>query len=302
MSIARFLAPVLAATFLLLPAGPATAGGSWLETRRDHYAVGERAVARGSFGRGYLDGTVADGPFTAYLVPRDRSLPRGANVPSWAIPLGRMEISGGAGRVCCWIARLAFTVPDVQPGYYSIEYCDVPCTVNGIGDLSGGGFWVGHTLDEARLQGEAAALQTSNESLARQVRRAENRADRLADERSELENDVLTLRNKVTSLEREMSPVRAAPVSRERAPWPVWTWAISAIAGVAVGALIGSRRAQRRRSHPVRDPDRRPPAMATAHPRRERPTRQLTRLLRSRPHGPHRTQRSGSPTGKRPSS
>jgi hypothetical protein len=256
MSIARFLAPVLAATFLLLPTGPAMAGGAWLETRRDHYAVGERAVARGTFGRGYLDGTVADGPFTAYLVPQDRILPKGANVPSWAIPLGPMEISDGAGRICCWIARLAFTVPDVQPGYYSIEYCDVPCTVNGIGDLSGGGFWLGRTRDEARLLGEAAALQLDNESLARQVRRAENRADRISDERSELENDVLTLRNKVTSLEREIGPLPAAPTSRERTPWPAWAWAISAIAGLAVGALIGSRRSQRVRSRRAPSSDR----------------------------------------------
>lgn len=256
MRIVRFLAALLASTALVLPMDPAMAGGSWLETRRDHYTIDQRVVARGTFGGGSYTGTVRDGPYYAYLVPENRYLPAIGGLPSWAIPLGRMEIWRGAGRICCWIARLAFNVPDVEPGFYSIDYCNRPCTVDGVGDLIGGWIWVGRTLAEARLQDGVAALERENEGLARRARRAENRADRLADERSELENDVLTLRNKVTSLEQEIGALPAAPASRESSPWPLWTWAITAIAGVAVGALIGSRRSQRVRSRQAASSDR----------------------------------------------
>lgn len=245
MRIVRFLvlAVAIGSVSIALAPIPASAGGSPLETtRRDHYAVGQRVVARGNFGRGYNEGTVADGPYYAYLVPEDRYLPGNGDVPGWAVPLGEMEIWDGAGRICCWIARVEFVVPNVAPGYYRIGYCNADCTITGVGSLTGGGIWVGRTLHEARLIRQVRAAELENEGLERRLRRAENRADRLAEERGAV--DITTLRARVASLGRAPRDTTATvPTDR---PWPVGAWLLLVVGGAAAGSLIGWSAGRRR--------------------------------------------------------
>ncbi|MGH2659857.1 MAG: hypothetical protein ACRDHS_09375 [Actinomycetota bacterium] len=65
---------VLVATLeaLAVPTGPAAAGGSWLVPDRRAYVPGDRALLRGSFSTGSLEGRISDGPFFAYLLPQGR--------------------------------------------------------------------------------------------------------------------------------------------------------------------------------------------------------------------------------------
>jgi hypothetical protein len=132
--------------------------------------VGDRAAARTTFGSGQLEGKVSDGPFTVYLVPANRWIPRnGGATPAWAIPLGQLRIV--EGNKYGMVASISFTVPDVPAGAYSLDYCNVPCTIDGIGDLAGAGsFAIGATLAEARLGAALDKLQRRVQSLERRAR------------------------------------------------------------------------------------------------------------------------------------
>ncbi|HYY09279.1 MAG TPA: hypothetical protein VFA25_11820 [Actinomycetota bacterium] len=147
---ARRIVLVAATAFVVLPLwpSPAAAGGSWLTPRRPTYVPGEVAIVGGGFGTGSYAGEIDDGPFIAYLLPANRWI-EGRNLPKAAIPVGELVISGGNGS---YRARIEFRVPNVSGGLYHLQYCNDPCTIDGLGDLIGSqSFAVGATRTEARL-------------------------------------------------------------------------------------------------------------------------------------------------------
>ena len=159
----RIVRGSIAVPLVLLAVGviPGTAGaggGDWLETERRHVAIGDTTIARSTFNASvnYQDGRVSDGPFQAYLVRGQRWIDPG-HVPASAVPLGALEITERGE----WNDRatIRFTVPDVRPGLYAIDYCDVPCTVDGIGSLYGAQVWIGRTVLEARLLEDVTLLR-----------------------------------------------------------------------------------------------------------------------------------------------
>jgi hypothetical protein len=160
----------IVAVLTLVPTSPAGAGGSWLVPPEDAYVVGDPAAARTTFGSGQLEGKVSDGPFVVYLVPANRWIPRnGGATPAWAIPLGELRITEGNNYGM--VASISFTVPDVAAGSYSLDYCNVPCTIDGIGDLAGAGsFAIGETLAEAHLGAAVDRLDRKVQSLERRAR------------------------------------------------------------------------------------------------------------------------------------
>lgn len=140
------LAALLAGIALAAP--PASAGGgSWMEPVLDRYSPGEVATMVGYVGptgRAWVD----DGPFDAYLRPAPRfDLPAEAQQPPppgqgpLDIPLGPLILqeTGWPGYSSLRVS-ITFTVPDVAPGSYSVEYCNADCTW--LGDLIGGSLWV----------------------------------------------------------------------------------------------------------------------------------------------------------------
>lgn len=155
----------------LLSVSSASAGGSWFMPPGDAYVVGDPAGARTPFGSGQLEGKVSDGPFTVYLVPANRAIPSdGGSTPPWAIPLGELRITEGSNYGM--VASISFTVPDVPAGSYRLDYCNVPCTVDGIGDLAtAGSFAIGSTLTEAHLGAAVDRLELKVESLERHTRK-----------------------------------------------------------------------------------------------------------------------------------
>jgi hypothetical protein len=232
----RWMAAVVAAVVMLLPQ-PAEAGGSWLDTDRQYYSVGDHVVARGTFGTGSLEGTVSDGPFYAYLTPGDRAWD---DLPTeGAIDLGPMTVTEATGRYCCWVARVEFIVPDVPSGRYWIDYCNDPCTIDGIGDLIGGMIFVGETEREARL---AAHLE-----------RAKARVDRMQERLDEAAADIATLESRAEAVSTDEPPdVSVAPQTKPpaRVDRPVIGIEGAALMAGALLALAAAVLLRRRGSKP----------------------------------------------------
>jgi hypothetical protein len=237
----RWLATAVLTTAILATAGPAAAGGSWLETEDPYYPPGSQATARGTFGPGAYEGRASDGPYYAYLVPGFRWFEKPGPVPDYAIPLGPITIRRATGNYCCWAASLTFTVPDLPPGRYSIDYCNDPCTVNGIGDLIGGSFWVADTQEEARLMARIDRLEAKAESLKRikhDLRRTEAALAEAEDEQA-----LLITRLRVAALQAASASARGEGTVSVRETLPPWVSASL----VAMALLLGAwyRRHQR---------------------------------------------------------
>jgi hypothetical protein len=221
----RWLAAATVIGAVMTAAPPAAAGGSWLETEQSYYAPGDHAVARGVFGDGSYKGTVDDGPFNLYLVPGYRWLPRNEPIPEWAVLLGPLTIRPADGQYCCWVASADFTVPDVASGRYSLDYCNDPCTVDGIGDLLGGSFFVGESEQEARLMGRIERLRIKVEALAPTKRDLRKTEAALAQVQERYDTLVGRLR--------AMRPDESSPREEtEPADRPVPAWAV--VAGLIV--------------------------------------------------------------------
>jgi hypothetical protein len=156
------LTALLLIALLASSPAPLLAKGSSLETKDLGYRAGQRAVARATFGTGYYDGTVSDGPYHSYLVPYDKRLVPGP-LPRYAIHLGeiRMIPAGSA----LWRAVIEFQVPHVDPGLYRVDYCNVPCTVEGVGELEAGSVQILETKEAARFDRLRDTLQRLREDI-----------------------------------------------------------------------------------------------------------------------------------------
>jgi hypothetical protein len=235
---ARWLVAAATAGALLAMPDWAAAGGSWLETEKQYYAPGDEASARGTFGQGQLEGRVEDGPYYAYLVPGYRWFEKPGTIPDYAIPLGPIAIRPATGNYCCWVATLQFIVPDVPPGRYSIDYCNDPCTVNGMGDLIGGSFFVGETEEEARLMGRIERLEFKVDALARTKRELRRTEAALAKAQTRYDQLIGTLRA-VRPDEEPTAPEPAKSAGRPASAWAVVVGLIVLVAGAWFRRRLG---------------------------------------------------------------
>lgn len=234
---------------VLLPAAPASAGGSWMEGNRG-YGVGESATFRGSFSMsGSLEGRMSDGPYVAYLAPIEIY---DVDHPS-AVRLGeiRMEPSDVWGM----IATVEFTVPDVPTGHYHLAYCNEPCTVDGIGDLIGGdAFFVAPTRQEALLLSRVDRLSWRLTHARQEGRAKERRALEKLERAQEIGAREMTLaRGEIATLERRIAELRVAPARDEQPLVPGWAIAVAAL--VFAIAIVATFIVRRRDAHEFKVPD-----------------------------------------------
>jgi hypothetical protein len=220
---------VVTLALLAIPAfaGPASAGGSWLAPERSAYVPAEIAVFRGDFGSGSLEGRIADGPFVAYLLPENRWI-NDQVVPASAIRLGELTIVRVSEHI--FHARVEFEVPSVPTGMYHIQYCNEPCTVNGIGDLIGGDpIAIGATRMEARLLILTQRLRWKIDAVAARARQQILTERRRSQEAlSQRAYDLRAAEARVSELAGELAETtRALRIERSSRSW-----------GPAVGALL----------------------------------------------------------------
>lgn len=219
---------VVTLALLAIPAlaGPSSAGGSWLAPERSAYVPSEIAVFRGDFGSGSLEGRIADGPFVAYLLPQNRWINHQV-VPGSAIRLGELTIVRMSEHL--FHARVEFEVPSVPTGMYHIQYCNEPCTVNGIGDLIGGEpVAIGATRVEARLLILTQRLRWKIDAVAARARQEVLSELRRSQEALSQRADLRAAEARVSELAGELAEAtRALRIERSSRSW-----------GPAVGALL----------------------------------------------------------------
>jgi hypothetical protein len=141
----------LALVAVLVAAEAAAAGGSWLSPVRDRYEPGDTVTLVG-YGSGFGSlGSVADGPFFAYLrrLEDPHLVPNQFQMAPFTpqatdLPLGQLLLEDTRRTdYAAYRVSLRFRLPSNLPaGRYGVIYCDATCT-KGLGDLVGGVFFVG---------------------------------------------------------------------------------------------------------------------------------------------------------------
>jgi hypothetical protein len=228
----------LMATAMLQAAAPAWGGGGSTFEFGNRNDRSDEFVAVGQSVVGHMDLAFDHrreptlGPFYAYLRPyttRWRSPPR---IPNGAVPLGRIDIGDlTRGKWTYTAARLEFTVPNVEPGRYLIEYCNNPCTyAMGTND----GNWptfivVTPTIAEARLRTRLSNTRSRLESKVYRAKAVADRARRTA-ERALRESSSAAYT--ISDLQDEMDSIEARTASGRT--WS-FSWAWTAVALAAGG-------------------------------------------------------------------
>ncbi|HLM16827.1 MAG TPA: hypothetical protein VK549_03330 [Acidimicrobiia bacterium] len=146
----RTVAAVLVAMacLALVPAGPASAGGSSWTLDREHYQPGDTAFAWAAIAWAHNPdlGTPAEGPYHASLVEYSPDTASGQALERPLTPVGDLTISlepygTGPVRFGPHHAELRFTVPNLPPGRYLLVHANDAGKY--VGDLSGQSlFWI----------------------------------------------------------------------------------------------------------------------------------------------------------------
>jgi hypothetical protein len=239
----------------------ATGGGAVFNFDRRYYVPGDRVSGRVTFGEGSGEPIRAEaGPFTAYIVPGSMWIDS-PPIPASAIPVGEMRLARSPIRG--WVATLGFILPEVGPGTYSIAFCDDPCTVSTMGELTGGWFQVVPSHDLIPLYESRDRLKERVRALRGKVGTVDRRNDSLAHEVGILRDANRALEHRLAQLERARRP---DPATAPEIPAPVG-WAL-----VGLTVLFGLLAFRPRRKAPpapatpieppnmerIDDPDREP--------------------------------------------
>lgn len=193
---------VIVLAVVLLPAVPASAGGNWLDFRRDPsvgagggrnlgtwavVAVGQRIVAKAGIWttpNPHRRERLSDRTYHAWLSPGEGFL-EGTRLPADAIRLAPFRFHWTSKRSA--IARARFTVPSLPSGEYEVLVCDDPCTLSGFGDYVQGWITVLQTPEEARLFALARDRKWQVRELSQRVDHLQGKAMGLEHELADAE-------------------------------------------------------------------------------------------------------------------
>ncbi len=255
MPVARLLTTILAAlgSVAVIPDGVHANGGAFFNFDRRYYVPGEVVTTQTSFSNEVeKSGRIEDGPYFAYLLSSDRWI-HPPEIPGDAIPIGPITITNPSGSVPT--ARITFTVPEIDPGPYTLTICNQPCSHATLGDLVGGSFAIAPTKEEAlrrelsdRFDGRLAQVRGN---LAARIRSAE-KAQRDLTPRTEVQR----LADRVTRLEARLARMQNERPTQEpvtqTAPWI----AVSLILSLAGLLWVRRRHRRPRATTPARRPER----------------------------------------------
>jgi hypothetical protein len=244
----------LTATVLALPAQTAAAdGGAYIQFDRTHYLVGSGAHGVAFVAipepRQYL---LERGPFFVYLVPSHHSVQEGRLLPEGTIRLATATIEHDF-RTTFRIST-SFTVPDVPGDYYTIQFCNEPCTISGFRESLTGQMSIVQTLREATLLNEQQRLFGKNWHLRRQVRKADREMAELQASIGALEADRDALIEETASLKNDLERARRRDPATDSRPlaegWALVTLGIAivvALSSIALALAFTRRRGPQRR-------------------------------------------------------
>jgi hypothetical protein len=238
---------IVAAVSLTL-AGPAHAdGGAYIDLDRTHYLPGRTGVATTyvSVPRD-KEHLLQDGPFYAFLKTGDGWPRPGRPLASGLIRMGTFEVHPEGGGTFELVARI--TIPDVPGDYYSIAFCNDPCTVVGFREQITGYISIVQTLREARLLNEEQRLHGRIGHLRRDLRKQDKKLAALQTEFDARERDRAYLADEVNHLRHALVGARAD--ARRSAAMPLRSWALGGLAVglVLAGAMLVAGRRRRRSS------------------------------------------------------
>ena len=230
----------LTATALVLSAQTAMAdGGAYIEFRGprpgSHFLPGDDASGTAFVAIPERHEELLDrGPFYIYLVPGNKWIQEGKALPEGVIRLATATIERDSGTI--FEISTSFTVPDVQGEYYTIQFCNEPCTISGFRESLSGQISIVQTLREASLLNEQQRLYGKNSHLRRQVRKANKQVEDLQLMIDAAGSERSNLIQQIDDLEAEIVRDQRAP--EEDARPLAEGWALVAIAIAVLVSLV----------------------------------------------------------------
>jgi hypothetical protein len=149
------------------------------------------------------------GPFYVYLVPGNRWIQEGRPLPQGVIKLDTATIEHDSRTT--YRISTSFTVPDVPGEFYTVQFCNEPCTVSGFRESLSGQLSIVQTLREATLLNEQQRLFGKNWHLRRQVRKANKEIE-------ELQMTIDASRSEQSDLMRQIDDLEAGIARDQRPP------------------------------------------------------------------------------------
>jgi hypothetical protein len=227
---------VSALTFALtLPGQTAVAdGGAYIEFDRTHYIVGSaaRGVAYVAIPEPRQD-LLARGPFYVYLIPGKRWIQEGRPLPEGVIKLDTATIEHDSRTT--YRISTSFTVPDVPGNFYTVQFCNEPCTVSGFRESLSGQLSIVQTLREAALLNEQQRLFGKTWHLRRQVRKANKEIEDLQLIIDAVTSERSDLMRQVDDLEEEIARDQGATEENRRPLAEGW-----ALVAVGIAVVVAS--------------------------------------------------------------
>ena len=230
----------LLAIALVMPAQTAMAdGGAYIEFRGprpgSHFLPGDDASGTAFVAIPERHQELLDrGPFYVYLVPGNRWIQEGQPLPAGVIQLDTATIEHDSRTT--YRITTSFTVPDVPGDFYTVQFCNQPCTVSGFRESLSGQLSIVQTLREASLLNEQQRLYGKNWHLRRQVRKANKQAEDLQLVINSAESERNDLMRQIDDLETEIA--RDQRSSEGNARPLAEGWALVAIAIAVLVSLV----------------------------------------------------------------
>ena len=241
MRSARTALALSVVALVVTASSPVQAKGSSLEFDQRYLAVGHIVKGRERFWTWRSQGTggIKDGPYQAYLLPGNTWI-RPPRISGEAIPLGRLRILDRHPQDLRATARLTFTVPNVAPGDYSIDFCNDPCTESTIGDLYGSVVQIVATPLEARLAAERDRYERKLDRVEGRLEQRMNQFLRGWERLGEMRSAQEVLTDRVSELEGQLEAVRRETEQTSGASQGWWLVGWAALIGL--GVILARRR------------------------------------------------------------